>query len=121
MGFDTVNTPPPAVEHEHEVVLDFPDNRLLIDLCGEFDRNLTHIESHLGVQIVRRGNHLVVMGEAREEAGQVLTALYQRLEAGRMIEPVILTLRSAWVDRRRAPDRVKAIRSRCSSAVMLKS
>ncbi len=87
MGFDTVNTPPPAVEHEHEVVLDFPDNRLLIDLCGEFDRNLTHIESHLGVQIVRRGNHLVVMGEAREEAGQVLTALYQRLEAGRMIEP----------------------------------
>ncbi len=78
---------PPAVEHEHEVLLDFPDNRILIDLCGEFDRNLTQIESHLGVQIVRRGNHLVVMGEAREKAGEVLSALYQRLESGRMIEP----------------------------------
>ncbi|KPN63660.1 phosphate starvation-inducible protein PhoH [Aliiroseovarius crassostreae] len=78
---------PPAVEHEHEVLLDFPDNRLLIDLCGEFDRNLTQIESHLGVQIIRRGNHLVVLGEVRDKAGEVLSALYQRLEAGRMIEP----------------------------------
>ncbi|MDA5095512.1 PhoH family protein [Aliiroseovarius sp. KMU-50] len=77
---------PPAVEHEHEVLLEFPDNRLLIDLCGEFDRNLTQIESHLGVQIIRRGNQLAVMGEARDKAGEVLTALYQRLEAGRMIE-----------------------------------
>lgn len=72
-----------------EVLLEFPDNRLLIDLCGEFDRNLTHIESHLGVQIIRRGNQLIVMGEmdAREKAGEVLSALYTRLESGKAVEP----------------------------------
>ncbi len=71
-----------------EAVLEFPDNRLLIDLCGEYDRNLTDIETRLGVQILRRGNRLAVFGEddARTEASEVLTALYERLEAGRDIE-----------------------------------
>ena len=71
-----------------EAVLEFPDNRLLIDLCGEYDRNLTDIETRLGVQILRRGNQLAVFGEdaARHEAAEVLTALYQRLEAGRAVE-----------------------------------
>lgn len=72
----------------HEVLLEFPDNRLLIDLCGEYDRNLADIEQKLGVQIVRRGNQLSVMGEdsAREQAAGVLTALYDRLETGRSVE-----------------------------------
>lgn len=71
-----------------ETVLEFPDNRLLIDLCGEFDRNLADIESRVAVQILRRGNQLAVLGEAaaRAEAAEVLTALYQRLEAGRPVE-----------------------------------
>ena len=71
-----------------EAVLEFPDNRLLIDLCGEYDRNLTDIETRLGVQILRRGNRLSVFGEdaARDEAAEVLRALYARLEAGRGIE-----------------------------------
>ena len=69
--------------------LEFPDNRLLIDLFGEFNRNLTHIESRLGVQIVHQGNQLAIFGEesAQAKAGEVLTALYQRLEAGREITP----------------------------------
>ena len=72
-----------------ETVLEFPDNFLLIDLCGEYDRNLTQIESALGVQILRRGNRLTVMGEAdgRETAADVLRALYERLEAGREVGP----------------------------------
>jgi len=37
-------------------VLDFPDNRLLIDLCGEFGRNLAQVEQALSVQILHRGN-----------------------------------------------------------------
>ena len=72
-----------------ESLLEFPDNFLLIDLCGEYDRNLTTIEESLGVQIVRRGNQLAVLGEEepRKDAAAVLQALYSRLEAGRSLEP----------------------------------
>ena len=72
-----------------ETTLNFPDNRLLIDLCGEFDKNLTHIESALGVQIVRRGNELSVLGDAdgASRASEALQGLYQRLEQGREVEP----------------------------------
>ena len=72
-----------------ETVLEFPDNRLLIDLCGEFDANLAALEARLSVQILRRGNQLAVIGEteARDQAAAVLTALYERLEAGRPVEP----------------------------------
>ncbi len=71
-----------------ETQLEFPDNFLLIDLCGEHDRHLTMIESALGVQVLRRGNQLTIVGEedARQEAGRVLSALYQRLEAGKAVE-----------------------------------
>ncbi|MBF9041383.1 AAA family ATPase [Rhodobacterales bacterium LSUCC0387] len=77
----TPKSGPPADLH-----LSFPDNRLLIDLCGEFDRNLTQIETTLSVQIIRRGNQLVVHGEARERAAEVLGSLYARLEAGKPVE-----------------------------------
>ena len=79
----------PPSEAVTESLLEFPDNFLLIDLCGEYDRNLTTIEDKLGVQILRRGNQLAVIGEndARHEATQVLQALYGRLEAGRSLEP----------------------------------
>ena len=30
-----------------EALVEFPDNRLLIDLCGEYDRNLTEIETRI--------------------------------------------------------------------------
>ena len=72
---------------EQDISLEFPDNRLLIDLCGEFDRNLAHIEQVTGVQIIRRGNQLSVMGDAREEGARVLKALYHRLETGKALEP----------------------------------
>lgn len=72
-----------------EALVEFPDNRLLIDLCGEYDRNLTEIETRLGVQIHRRGNQLAIHGEpdAQAEAREVLMALYQRLEQGRSVAP----------------------------------
>ncbi len=70
-----------------EAILEFPDNRLLIDLCGEYDRNLTDIEARTGVQILRRGNQLALHGpaEAQDAAREVLNALYQRLEQGRSV------------------------------------
>ena len=71
-----------------EVLIEFPDNRLLIDLCGEFDQNLANIEQKTEVQIVRRGNQLSIIGEeaAQKRAAEVLQALYVRLEAGRDLE-----------------------------------
>lgn len=70
-----------------ELSLEFPDNRLLIELCGEFDRNLAQIEHLLSVHVLRRGNQLAVLGDAREQAAEVLRKLYARLESGRGIEP----------------------------------
>ena len=79
----------PPAEAVAETLLEFPDNFLLIDLCGEYDRNLTTIENALDVQILRRGNQLAVLGDAdaRKDATGVLQALYARLEAGRSLEP----------------------------------
>ncbi len=73
---------------ESESRLSFPDNFLLIDLCGEFDRNLATLEDRLSVQILRRGNELSVIGEEgpRTQATNVLTALYTRLESGKSLE-----------------------------------
>jgi phosphate starvation-inducible PhoH-like protein len=81
-------TPPPKPEDVHETLLEFPNNRLLIDLCGEFDRNLAQIEHQLGVHILRRGNQLAIVGPAqpRSLAAGVLGALYQRLESGRTVD-----------------------------------
>ncbi len=75
-------------ESPQEAVIEFPDNRLLIDLCGEFDRNLADIEQRLSVQILRRGNQLAVMGDegARKVAIELLQTLYHRLEQGRSVE-----------------------------------
>jgi phosphate starvation-inducible PhoH-like protein len=78
-----------SVEDSAETVLEFAQNRLLIELCGEFDRNLVRIEDALDIQIARRGNLVVLMGptEARETAAAVLSGLYRRLEQGKSVEP----------------------------------
>jgi phosphate starvation-inducible PhoH-like protein len=84
----SVLTPPTDPAALIETQLEFPDNRLLIDLCGEYDRNLAQVEQKLTVQSIRRGNQLIVHGEetAVAEAAEVLQALYERLEAGREVE-----------------------------------
>ncbi|MEO1734444.1 MAG: PhoH family protein [Pseudomonadota bacterium] len=81
----------PEKEHDAtpEVIIEFPDNRLLIDLCGPHDRNIADIETKLSVQIVRRGNQLAVLGDEADQskAVEVLQALYERLESGKSVEP----------------------------------
>ena len=73
---------------QNETRIEFPENRLLAGLCGEFDRNLTTIETDLSVQIVRRGNQLLLIGDedSRARAGSILPALYNRLEQGRSVQ-----------------------------------
>ena len=82
-------TPPTASDDALETRLEFPDNRLLIDLFGEFNRNLTQIEAAIDVQLVHQGNQLVVFGEApaQSKAAEVLNALYARLESGKGVTP----------------------------------
>jgi len=86
-----INAPSPAPSPDQlsDSVLEFPDNRILIDLCGELDRNLVQIEERFGVAIHRRGNHLALHGPAAERAAaeDVLRALYARLEQGRPLTP----------------------------------
>ncbi|MFD3191200.1 PhoH family protein [Sedimentitalea sp. HM32M-2] len=81
-------TPPQTDMSAPEVLVEFPDNRLLIDLCGEYDRNLADIEQKIGVQIVRRGNQLSILGDedSQKQAAEVLQSLYSRLEVGRDVE-----------------------------------
>ena len=84
----TTLTPEQGTVSATETLVEFADNRLLIDLCGEFDRNLALLEQRLSVQILRRGNVLVVHGDAdaRAETVDVLQKLYERLESGRSLE-----------------------------------
>ena len=68
------------------VQIEFPDNRLLIELVGGAGAHLAQIEQLMGVQIAQRGNALAVHGEAAAEAERVLRALYARLEEGRGVD-----------------------------------
>ena len=79
----------PVPDNLSDSVIEFPDNRLLIDLCGELDRNIVQIEERLGVAVHRRGNHLALHGGAdeRSTAERVLRSLYARLEQGRPVTP----------------------------------
>ncbi|MGH1575657.1 PhoH family protein [Planktotalea sp.] len=84
----TATTLSPDLPNAVEAQIEFPDNRLLIDLCGEFDKNLSQVEKGAEVQIIRRGNRLVIMGDpdARAAAIEVIGTLYARLEAGKPVE-----------------------------------
>ncbi|MEM9522567.1 MAG: PhoH family protein, partial [Pseudomonadota bacterium] len=84
----TASFPPNSTE----TMVEYPDNRLMIDLCGVFDRNLAQIETLLCVQIARRGNQLIITGEpdACAKTAEVCDELYHRLEAGKTVDtPVI--------------------------------
>ncbi len=82
----------PTAEASDETLVEFPDNRLLIDLCGQYDRNLAQLEQGLGVAIMRRGNLLAIHGpeDNRDQAAAALGALYERLEDGREASPADL-------------------------------
>lgn len=83
-----MSTAPVDAPETGETQIEFPDNFLLIDLCGEHDRNLAELERQLEVQILRRGNVLTIIGEAeaRTRAAETLQSLYERLEQGRSVE-----------------------------------
>ena len=87
MAQGTLSEPQEAVT-AGQTAIEFADNRLMIELCGEFDKNLAKIEQQLDVQIIRRGNQLDIFGksEATSEAHGVLNNLYERLQNGKPVE-----------------------------------
>ena len=78
---------------QNETRIEFSDNRLLAELCGEFDRNLTTIETDQSLQIVRRGNLLILVGDTNAcmQTASILQSLYVRLEQGRHVLPADVT------------------------------
>ena len=76
----------PAAAPPLEARLSVPDNRMAQDLVGPHGAHLAQVEQLMGVQIVQRGNELLVHGEAAEAAGRVLRALLDRLEGGRGVD-----------------------------------
>ena len=55
------------------------DNRLLANLCGQFDEHLRQIERRLGVDISNRGNHFKIIGpqQSSRAGARVLRELYE--------------------------------------------
>jgi phosphate starvation-inducible PhoH-like protein len=98
----------PDLPTSAEAMVEFPDNRLLIDLCGEYDKNLAQVEAGTDVEIIRRGNRLFIVGEtdARAAAIEVLGTLYARLEDGKPLESADITaeLRMGLAPRRKSDD-----------------
>ena len=73
---------------ESSDTLRFSSNKLLIELCGQLDRNLSKIESWAGVQIVRRGNVLSIYG-AEDDCyltRKLISDLYSDLELGKTLD-----------------------------------
>ncbi|MCY4259804.1 MAG: PhoH family protein [Rhodobacteraceae bacterium] len=78
----TVASPP------GETLAVYDDNLLLLALCGTHDENLDRIERTLGIQIVRRGNRIVLAGslERRLRAKAALDALYSGLASDSTVD-----------------------------------
>ncbi len=76
MSHDVLTPKPLAVE--------FDDNRLFVQLCGDHDRHLALIEKKIGVEMTARGNCIAIAGSdnAQERAANVLKELYGRLRRG---------------------------------------
>ncbi len=68
--------------------VEFDDPQILGELFGEYDRNIVAIENRLGVYIAARGTKLKIEGEEEpaNQARDVLTGIYNRLEEGQEID-----------------------------------
>ena len=75
---------------DSSMIVDFDDNRLLSALFGNHDAHLAQIERQLDVSLSSRGNQILIGGEdamARQQARNVLDALYMQLQQGRRVGP----------------------------------
>jgi phosphate starvation-inducible protein PhoH and related proteins len=70
-----------------QIVIPFDDNRLLAQLLGQHDQNLSLLEQRLNLKANANGNVITVSGAQAdcELAKSVLTKLYARVKAGEVI------------------------------------
>ena len=95
---------------ESSDTLQFSSNKLLIELCGQLDINLSKIESWAGVQIVRRGNALSIFG-AKDDCDltrKLISDLYLDLERGKTLDQRELEIYFQQV----ADDKAKKIKNK---------
>jgi phosphate starvation-inducible PhoH-like protein len=94
--------------------LEFPDNKLLAALGGPHARHFARLEQKLSIGIDMRGNLVAIDGKERERAGQILRALYTRLEAGESITQAEVDAEIRFTDgaRANAPGAIKTSSSR---------
>jgi phosphate starvation-inducible PhoH-like protein len=76
-----------TLKSERALVVTFEDNRLAVELFGEYDANLAMLEDRLGIEIVAHGNVVTLRGPQAScaIARDVLEALYERLSLGENI------------------------------------
>ena len=76
-----------TLKSEHSLVVSFEDNRLAVELFGEYDANLAMLEDRLSIETVAHGNVVTLRGPQAScaIARDVLEALYERLSAGENI------------------------------------
>ena len=67
------------------LTLEFPDNNVLSGLSGPHQKHFVRLEQKLGVRVAMRGNLVAIEGPSREQAANVLRALYARIEAGEAV------------------------------------
>jgi len=77
----------PQGDAQASLMLEFDNNRLLLQLLGEHDRHLALIEDRVGVACVARGNKIVITGQPaeRQVAATVLRDLYKQAQAKRQL------------------------------------
>lgn len=64
----------------------FEDNRLVPVLYGERNSHLHKIEKALDVQIIDRGNEVIISGNGAGHARQILEALWSKLQQGQDVD-----------------------------------
>jgi phosphate starvation-inducible protein PhoH and related proteins len=83
----TQGAPDKAASGRAQIVIPFDDNRLLAQLLGQHDHNLSLLEQRLNIKANANGNVVTVSGAQAdcELAKSVLTKLYARVKAGEVI------------------------------------
>lgn len=72
-----------------DIILEFDNNTLLLELVGPENDHIKYIEEKLGIQISLRGNIMTLKGELKHtrKAENLLKALYHHLELGHDLNP----------------------------------